>query len=216
MSAARLPWWLPLAAWAGAGLLRLLGATWRREFDDAPEYTASAAAGERVIYSFWHSALLPLVLVHQREGISVLVSRHRDGELIARIIERLGYVTARGSSTRGGEAGVRELLAAAEAGRSLGITPDGPRGPAERVKGGVVYVAARTRYRVVPMAMAARPVWALGSWDRFRVPLPFARVRIAHGVPLAFEADDDRSRLALEQAIAQLTLATRQHVAEVL
>lgn len=219
MSAPRSPWWLPLAALAGAWLVRALGRTWRYDVVHAPEYDAALAAGEKFVHAFWHSGLLPLTVQRRDEGIAVLVSRHRDGELIARIIERLGYVTGRGSSTRGGEAGVREMLAWAERGRHLALTPDGPRGPAERVKDGLVFLAARTGRRVVPIAMVARPERRLRSWDGFRVPLPFARVRVTYGVPLALEAGDAaanaRACATVEAALGTLTLETRRRGGEV-
>lgn len=220
VSAVRHPWWFPLASWTGAAVIRLIGATWRFERADAPEYTAAVRAGERFVYAFWHSGLLSLVLVHRNEGIAVLVSRHRDGELMARVNEWLGYVNARGSSTRGGETGVRELMTWAESGHSLAITPDGPRGPAEQVKAGLVYVASRTRLRVVPIAVASKPVWALRSWDRFRVPRPFARVRVVHGAPIPCETpagtDPEVIRLEIERALRELNLANREQVGEVL
>ena len=180
---ARPPWWLPIAATLGAGVVRVLGATWRFTVSDAPEYTAALARGERFVYAFWHSVMLPLAVLHRHEGIAVLVSRHRDGELITRVIERLGFVAARGSSTRGGEAGVRGMLAWAGRDRQLAVTPDGPRGPAEQVKPGALYLAERTGRRMVPIGVAAHPTRALRSWDRFRVPWPFARVMITHGAP---------------------------------
>jgi lysophospholipid acyltransferase (LPLAT)-like uncharacterized protein len=216
---ARHPWWMPLAAWAGAGLVRLLGATWRFELADAPEYTAAEAGGERFIYAFWHSALLPMAVMHRGRGIAVLVSRHRDGELITRIIHRLGYVTGRGSSTRGGEAGVREMLAWADAGRHLAFTPDGPRGPAERAKEGASFLAQRTGRRVVPIALGVRSAWVLRSWDRFRIPKPFARVVVAHGAPLPLPAGDGRreeARVCFDGALQSLTRETRARAGEVL
>src|SRR5262245_25275378 len=127
--------------------------------------------------------MLPLAVLHRHEGIAVLVSRHRDGELITRVIERLGFVAARGSSTRGGEAGVRGMLSWAGQDRQLAVTPDGPRGPAEQVKPGALYLAERTGRRMVPIGVAAHPVRALRSWDRFRIPWPFARVMVTHGAP---------------------------------
>ena len=209
---------LPLATFLGAGFVRALGATWRFTVHDAPEYAAALERGERLMYVFWHSGLLPLAVFHQREGVSVLVSRHRDGELIARVLERLGYVTARGSSTRGGDAGVRGMLAWAEQGRHLAITPDGPRGPAEQVKDGALYLAERAGCRMVPTAMAASPVRLLRSWDRFRVPWPFARVVVSHGAPLAPEPEAgsglEGARAALEVALSTLTRATREAVGE--
>ena len=182
---ARHPWWLPLAAVLGAGVVRAIGATWRFTVSDAPEYSAALARGERLVYAFWHSALLPLAVLHRHEGIAVLVRRPRDGELITRIIERLGFVAARGSSTRGGEAGVRGMLAWAGQDRHLAVTPDGPRGPAEQVKPGALYLAERTGRRMVPIGVAADRTRAFRSWDRFRVPWPFARVLVSHGAPFA-------------------------------
>ena len=187
MSAPRYPWWMEPAAAAGALAVRLLGSTWRIEVERAPEYAAATAAGERFVYAFWHAQMLPLVWARRSEGIAVLVSRHRDGQLITRIIERLGFASARGSSTRGGETGVREMLAWADAGRHIAVTPDGPRGPARRVKEGLAYLATRTGRRIVPIGAWARASWAFRSWDRFRAPHPFARVCIVYGAPRSVE-----------------------------
>ena len=92
----------------------------------------------------------------------------------------------------------------------LALTPDGPRGPAERVKPGVVYLASRTGYPVVPVATASRPAWVLGSWDRFRIPRPFARVVVAYGAPIAVPArvpdeEVEAWRGRIEAAIRELT-----------
>jgi lysophospholipid acyltransferase (LPLAT)-like uncharacterized protein len=208
VSAERYPWWLEPAAFLGAGVVAVLGRTWRFEVDEHPEYRSARAAGERFVYAFWHSRLLALAYQRRREGIAVLVSRHRDGQLITRVIEHMGFVSARGSSTRGGESGVRELVRWARAGRDLAITPDGPRGPAEEIKDGLAYVAHRLGRRVVPIASSARDAWALRSWDRFRVPRPWSRVCIGYGAPLAVGADVAQERLRLQQALAGLTAAT--------
>jgi hypothetical protein len=221
VSRARHPWWLGPAALAGSWVARLCGLTWRYDVADRPEYTAALGRGERFVYAFWHSGLLMGALLHPGEGIAVLVSQHRDGELIARIIRHLGYVAARGSSTRGGDSGVRELLAWAEQGRQLALAPDGPRGPAEQMKDGVYYVATRTGRRVVPIGFGVRRAWVLRSWDRFRVPQPFARICVTHGAPIALGAPGDetaaqRARAVLDDALGALTRETRQRVGEVL
>jgi len=226
---ARHPWWLPLAAVCGSALVRVVGATWRFTVSDAPEYTDALARGERFVYAFWHSALLPLAVLHRNEGIAVLVSRHRDGELITQVIEKLGFVAARGSSTRGGEAGVRGMLAWAARDRHLAVTPDGPRGPAEQLKPGALYLAQRTGRRMVPIGVAARPVRALRSWDRFRVPWPFARVLVSHGAPFAVTGSldglaagsegeaagpEERGRLQFEHTLDSLSHDVRTRVGE--
>ena len=205
----------------GAGLVRLLAWTWRIEQRDHPEFTAAKARGEKVLYCFWHSGLLPLVHSHRGEGIAVLVSQHRDGELVTRLIEHNGYVTARGSSTRGAETGLREMLRYARAGRDLGITPDGPRGPAEELKDGIVFLASRLQLPVVLIASASNRAWVARSWDRFRVPKPFAKVCISHGAPARVPRDLDAQAIAvihgtLERDLRNLTADVRARAGEVL
>jgi hypothetical protein len=182
---ARGSWWTAVAAEGGAAVLLALGATWRLARIGTQHEAALLEGGHGLIFSLWHSRLLPLVYTHRNRSVTVLVGQHRDGELLARVITRLGYRTARGSSTRGGEEGVRDMLRDAERGHLLAITPDGPRGPAERVKPGLVYLASRTGYAVLPTAAAAAGEWALDSWDRFRVPKPFTRLVFGYGDPIS-------------------------------
>lgn len=190
-----------LAARAGGPLVRGLAATWRFRYRPArsadPEVPGATGAetggwGEppdpgslpAAIYAAWHEQLLPLAFLHAHQGMVALVSQHRDGEILTRFLATLGYETARGSSTRGGEGAVRELVAAGRTGRSLAFTPDGPRGPARHCKPGAVRVAAATGLAIVPTAAAARPCRRLNSWDRFVVPLPGARIWASHGPPV--------------------------------
>jgi hypothetical protein len=205
------PWWLGPAAVLGATLLRLVGRTWRLERIGTAEVDGRIRAVEPCLFAFWHARLLALTFDHRHRGHAVLISRHRDGELIARIIERLGYETARGSSTRGGEEGTREMLRFAEQGLTLGLTPDGPRGPAEQVKPGIVYLASRTGLPVVPVSAAAARDWRARSWDRFRFPWPFTRVVVGYGAPIRVPPQLDESqleawRVRIEGALRELTL----------
>lgn len=185
---------MPLASLAATWLFVALARTWRIEYAVGQrEGDARGIEGGGCIYAFWHARLLPLVFTHRHRGDAVLISRNRDGEWLARVLALLGFVTARGSSTRGAEAAVLTMLEFGAHGHSLAITPDGPRGPARRVKPGLLFVAGRSGLPVVPIATAARSVWVLRSWDRFRVPKPFARVRIAYGPPIAVPADLDEA-----------------------
>ncbi len=139
------------------------------------------AAGEPFILAFWHRA-------YRGRRISVLISRSRDGELIARTVARFGIHAARGSSGpahKGGAAGLRELLRKAREGYDLAFTPDGPRGPVGEVQPGVILAAAATGFPVQPVAIAATRGRRLRSWDRFLVPLPFATVHVVYGEPLS-------------------------------
>ncbi|MER3416122.1 MAG: hypothetical protein C4297_07945 [Gemmataceae bacterium] len=129
-----------------------------------------ACAGP-MLYAFWHEHLLALALRPTRVPLGVLVSRHADGELIARAAQTLGFVMVRGSTRRGGTAAVRQLL---RTGRTLplAITPDGPRGPRHRVQPGVVYLACRLQLPIVAIGVACSRAWRARSWDRLLVPLP--------------------------------------------
>jgi lysophospholipid acyltransferase (LPLAT)-like uncharacterized protein len=208
MTRTALPWWAPAGVVAGAAIIEALGATWRLDVRGTEHWQGPAA--ERCIFALWHARLLPLVYAHRGRGVVVLVSRHADGEWIARMIERLGYGTARGSSTRGGEQGMRELMTPEARARGLAITPDGPRGPAGRVKPGLAWLASRSGLPIVPAAAASDRAHVFRSWDRFRVPLPFARVAVQYGAPLAVPAglDDaglERWRGVIEQALEAVT-----------
>ncbi|MGH3055085.1 MAG: DUF374 domain-containing protein, partial [Gaiellaceae bacterium] len=121
----RYPWWLEPATALAAALIRLLGSTWRIERHGDDPSASRVAGRERAIFVLWHSQLIPLVYTHRDRDAAVLVSRHLDGQVVARVLERLGYHTARGSSTRGAEAGVLGLLAHVACGRDIAITPDG-------------------------------------------------------------------------------------------
>lgn len=213
------PWWLGPASALGAGLLLLLGKTWRVERIDTAEREGRRRSGERWIFALWHAQLLALTFTHRHWGAGVLVSRHRDGELIARIVQRLGFATGRGSTTRGGEEGARDMIRLAEEGRILAITPDGPRGPAEQVKPGVIYLASRTGYAVVPAAAVARRTWRLRSWDGFRIPWPFTRVLVGYGAPVVIPARLDEEqmehwRLRVQGAIEDLVRALDRRLGE--
>ncbi|MBM3265545.1 MAG: lysophospholipid acyltransferase family protein [candidate division Zixibacteria bacterium] len=172
-----------LIGMAGAGLVTALGHTLSVRFLH-PEYVEQARThAGRVIYAFWHEGLLVATYVFRHRGIRVLVSQHRDGEYISQTIERMGYTTVRGSTTRGGTAA---LFGMAAAGRTadLGITVDGPRGPRHQAQPGVCHIARRSGLPILPFAVACSRQKRLSSWDRFIVPLPFARVTIAFGEPI--------------------------------
>jgi hypothetical protein len=196
----------------GAGVVGALFLTTRIERSGIENFQRFRRLGTPVIFVFWHGHLLPLVHVHRHEGIVVLVSEHDDGEYIARIIERRGFGTVRGSSTRGGTSGLRGLVRAAHAGRDLAITPDGPRGPPGSFKPGVLVAAQITGLPVVPIAVAASSAWSLSSWDGFLVPKPLATVRVEYLPPRFVPRDASRTELEAHASEigTELDAATRR------
>ena len=162
-----------------------MSATWRLRVVSPEGLASDIRSGRRQgIFTFWHRHLLTLLPTFRGYRICLPVSAHRDGEYIAHLMERYGFVASRGSSTRGGLSALRGLLSAVEDGLSCAITPDGPRGPRFTVQPGFALLARRARLPVYPIGVAARRAWVLGSWDAFMIPKPFTRVAIVAGRPI--------------------------------
>jgi lysophospholipid acyltransferase (LPLAT)-like uncharacterized protein len=180
----RLPWHQGAIATVGGALLDGVMASCRYTTAGEEHFRRFHDDGRPVIFTLWHGRLLPCTYHHRGEGVVTLVSLHRDGEYITRAVRRWGYVAVRGSTSRGGLEALRELIGHVRDGRSLAITPDGPRGPREQMKPGPVLIAQRTGAPIIPVAASASRGWYFGGWDRFLVPRPFARCRIEYGEPV--------------------------------
>jgi hypothetical protein len=181
-----------------AATLAALARTWRVDVTGA-EHLASIRGGP-FLFALWHRTLVPLLWWHRGRGITLLVSRHRDGGVVAGAAARLGYRIVRGSSTRGGGAGYRSVLRAVERGAAVAITPDGPTGPAGVVKRGVVRAALRAGVPILPVSASPVHAWRLSSWDGLLIPRPFARVRIAYAPPLRIHREAAEGAAARELA----------------
>lgn len=164
--------------------MTLLGLSWRIEYLRPPGGRSGRPRGRPVLYSFWHGRQLPLIFTHRREGVTVLVSSHRDGEYVARVLEAMGFPTIRGSTTRGGAEAMKAMASVLRRGIDCAITPDGPRGPACEARPGMAYIARLAGRPVVPMGTSGKPSAVFGSWDSFRMPLPFCRMVVVEGVPM--------------------------------
>jgi lysophospholipid acyltransferase (LPLAT)-like uncharacterized protein len=178
-----------LAQHAGGAILDALMHTIRLRVENAGAYRERVNQGEPVIFVLWHGRLLPLGFVHRDQGVIGLASRSADGEYIARLLQHWGFGIVRGSSSSGGDTAFRELIRVLRAGRSVAITPDGPRGPRERLKPGVLQLAQITGAPLVPVAAAASKSWWFVGWDRFLVPRPFARLHVVYADPIFVPRD---------------------------
>lgn len=190
-----------LVGTVGRWLARSLLTTVRFSAEHPERYRRYREAGRPVIFAVWHGRLLPLTFYHRHQNITAIISRSADGEYIARLVEGWGYRTVRGSTSRGASSALRGLVKAARAGQSLAITPDGPRGPRQTLQPGVITAAQITGLPIVPLACGASRAWWPGSWDRFCVPKPFARVQVLYGEPRHVPRDadaDELERLARE------------------
>jgi lysophospholipid acyltransferase (LPLAT)-like uncharacterized protein len=192
----------------GSALLRSLASTWRVRFLTPRVVSDVHAAGGRVIYVLWHGNLLPLLWSHRQRDIAVIISEHRDGEIIARIAMALGFRTVRGSTSRGAARALLHACREIDAGHDLAVTVDGPRGPAGTVAPGSPVIAQRTGAAMVPVAASASRAWRLNSWDRFMIPKPFARVTVAYDHPIRVPAGAARDATEqLEQVRAGIDRA---------
>ncbi len=153
----------------------------------------------RFIYAFWHQRQVYFTWAHRGVGAAVLVSRSKDGEMIAETMRLSDIGAVRGSSSRGGAAAVRQLMEVLQSGLDIGITPDGPKGPAREVKDGVIFLAQKLGAPIVPVTNAlANKLEFKKAWDRFQVPLPFGRAVVAYGEPISVGPDDDLAAKAAE------------------
>jgi lysophospholipid acyltransferase (LPLAT)-like uncharacterized protein len=183
----------------GGLLLRVLGSTWRVRRMGNEAFDALRARNEPFIVVFWHGEIVPVTWIHRGSGFAPLISRHADGEVIARIVESLGYRTVRGSTTRGGVRALLEAVQYVNDGITVGFTPDGPRGPWHVFAPGALIVAQRTGRPIVALGVTASRAWRLKSWDRHVVPKPFATVTVRYSDPQFVQADAARDAV-LEQS----------------
>ena len=184
------------------GLYRLWARTLRLQVED-PNAVVALVRDRPVIFAIWHNRLLMLPRVFDpcfptRQSYG-LISASRDGDLIASFIERSGYGTIRGSSSRKGVIALRQLVDTLAADGNVLVTPDGPRGPVYQVSQGVVFLAQKSGAPVVPIHMEYSKCWRLKSWDRFVVPWPFAKLRAIFGAPITIPPIESAEQFEAEQ-----------------
>jgi lysophospholipid acyltransferase (LPLAT)-like uncharacterized protein len=201
---------------AGAPIIRALAATWRWRVQGFSHFESLVTAGRQPIMALWHGRILPATVYFRNRGIVVITSQNFDGEWIARIIERFGFGTARGSTSRGGARALVQLRRDLAAGRPVGFTIDGPRGPARVAQPGALFLAGATGHPVLPFHIESSRSWTMNSWDRTQVPRPFSTVALAIGAPFYVSGTDaavvEGARVELERTLASLEAAARQEI----
>jgi hypothetical protein len=198
-----------LIAGLGPPAVRALARSWRIEVVGGGGEAPVFAGSQPYVLLCWHDALLPVMWYHRRRGIAALISEARDGQYLASLAASLGYRLIRGSTTRGARGALLGAVKALKRGVSIGVTPDGPQGPRRVAKPGAIAAAARGGGIVVPVHAEARPAWRAGSWDRFLVPGPFARVRMAYGQPFEVSPGAEAEAAALSRVARELAQAVR-------
>ena len=191
-----LSWKVRLSVLAGGGVLKALSATWRfRAVNDGPVKDLRDSQTP-ILFALWHGQMLPLLWYHRDQGVAVVVSEHSDGEIIARILEWMGYRLIRGSTSRGADRALLGIVRTLKEGKDVAITPDGPRGPARKFAPGAVVASNRAGAPIVPAVAHVDKAWTLSSWDGFVIPKPFAKITIAYGPPTTVDAANTRDAAA--------------------
>ena len=196
-----------MACRLAAAYIRFVRRTGRWSIEGAAIPERLIAAGRPFIVAFWHGRLLMLPEAWRYSPrFNMVISRHPDGQLIARTVKYLGIDTIVGSSSRGGTAALRAMLRALANGECVGVTPDGPRGPRMRASAGVVHAARLSGAPIVPLVYSATPSRLLDSWDRLLVPLPMGRGVIQWGEPIEIAADAGDAEVAATVAAVESRL----------
>lgn len=194
----------------GRWYLELVYLTSRVEFRGHEHLQKLNDSGHPFIAAFWHGRLALVAGVRREKPVHVMISRHADGEIIARIARAFNKPSVRGSTTRGGKQAFRELAELVRHGEDAAVTPDGPKGPRYVCQPGIVALAKMTRAPILPAAGSAARNRRIRSWDRFMVPLPFSKIVVTFAVPIEIpenceEDEMERKRLQLQETLIRLT-----------
>ena len=171
-------------------------------FFETPEVDPLYGVAEPRIYTIWHESILAPIYLRAHCKMALLISKHRDADLLVNIARSSGFEVVRGSSKKGGSEALRDL-AEHSRGSHIVFTPDGPRGPRRVAAPGPVILATRTGLPIVPITFGYDNAWRLGSWDRFAVPKPFSTVRVWIGAPIEVPMGLDRDGVEQSQAHLQ-------------
>ena len=211
---------LALVSWFVPAFIALIGSTLRVTFLWEEGSIGKLDNVHPGIYPFWHRCVLPATWVFRKRKLAVMTSRSLDGEYIARVIQRFGYVAIRGSSTRGGQRALLEMQTYVSSGLGAAFTIDGPRGPRYVAKRGPVQLAKATGVAITPFYVAVEKKWVLNSWDRFVIPKPFSRalVRVAPRIYVPRDADNstmDARYSEMQSALERITRLAEGHFSAV-
>ena len=196
-----------LIACLAALYIRFVGKTSKIEFIDDEDFVRVRSDKTKgFIYAFWHGRQLPIIYTHRNQNIVVMVSRSKDGDIMAEILSRFGFSTVRGSTERyhhdgklrGGTEALLSAIKLLSAGKRIIITPDGPIGPERKLQPGVVYAALKTKTPIVPVGVFVRRKIIIKNWDTYFVPLPFNHIRIFHGKPYYVDNSKPEQQLIKE------------------
>lgn len=176
-------------------LIRLIGKTLRFETSGLDNLAEIKKENKIPIYATWHNRIFPSVYFLRNQGIVVITSQSLDGEYIARFIQRFGFGTVRGSSTRGGTGALVKMIRLMRENLSMCFTVDGPKGARYAAKSGAILLAKKTGNPIIPFLIEPQKFWTINSWDKLQIPKPFARAKVFFAEPIRVENDADETEI---------------------
>jgi len=194
--------------------LLFTGWTSRRIFKGPRPLEELIPNDRKLIYVFWHNRIFYFTYLYRDQGVAVPISLHRDGRLIGRVARKLGHRVIDGSTSRGGAAALSAMIAALKNGRSIAVTPDGPRGPKYSLReDGIFYAALKTGAPIMAAAWSAKKTVQFNSWDGFLLPLPFTTfyVVMAEELRVTSEEDIPRVKEELKRTLDRITDETEKY-----
>ncbi len=161
------------------------------------------------VFAVWHGWQYGLLAVPNRNNLHLLISPSLDGEIIARVTEKLGFSTIRGSMKRDGTKALREILKTLKANKAIAYTVDGPKGPICKVKEGIIKIAQMSQKPIIPLVSKVNWKIQINSWDKYKIPLPFATATNYYGEPIYIprhisDKEIETYRLNLENELFRL------------
>lgn len=210
---------LTLASYIVPSILALIGMTLKVRFHWEEGAIQSLDEIHPGIFPFWHRCVLPATWIFRKRNLAVLTSRSLDGEYIARVIARFGFIPIRGSSSRGGQRGLMQMRDFVSKGGGAAFTIDGPRGPRYVAKRGPVMLSQLTGVPITPFYVAVERAWVLKTWDAMLIPKPFSRVLIQVAPKILVPADCDdaamnRYQQEMQQNLERITTLAEAHFAQ--
>jgi lysophospholipid acyltransferase (LPLAT)-like uncharacterized protein len=187
-------------------LIRLICLTIRWQVAGEEHFASISRTGHLPIYTFWHNRIFLGTYFFRNRRIVVMTSRSKDGEYIARFIQRFGYGAVRGSSTRGAVGALVEMVKLMRAGCPAGFSIDGPKGPKYVAKMGAVLLSKKTGNPVLPFSLTPAKRWEINSWDKLQIPMPFTKALVEFSAPIYVAKDADEKMLETKQKELQWAL----------
>ena len=195
----------------------------QKKFINKDNFDKLILENKSFIYALWHDQLLLSPFTWQTKNrIDILISKHKDGDIIADLIKYHGFNSIRGSTNNPSKekekntiSSIRKIIKTLKANVSIGITPDGPRGPRHKVSEGTINIARISNKKILPMALAYKEQWILNTWDKFIIPKPFNKICIVWGDPIDIEInkiDVPIQQEALEKSLINITEIATNHI----